>query len=99
MSKTKEVILKELFSCTCDEYYKSRDMEDPTCVLHYQGDEIGRCMDEYAQQVSINFFYWVQVHATPCTSEDKWWLGDKKYTPPPNFSPSLKNKNHERSNN
>ena len=57
--KSKEEIIKEHFSCTCNEGYTSRDMVDPTCVLHYEGGEIELCMSEYASQVSVGFAEWI----------------------------------------
>jgi hypothetical protein len=92
MSKTKEEIVSNIkwaLRSGCKRSCSPSDHDMETCKCDR---DIITILDEYAQQVSINFFYWVQVHATPCTSEDKWWLGDKKYTIPELFTQFKKQK-------
>jgi hypothetical protein len=66
--KTKEEIIKGHYTCTCTEIYWSRNMNDPSCVLHEQGGEIELIMEEWAQQEAIGFSKWkdkkgYQIHS------------------------------------
>ncbi len=56
--KTAKQLIAEHYSCTCDKIYTSRNMVDPSCVLHDAGPEIELIMDEYAKEVAIDFFLW-----------------------------------------
>lgn len=62
MSKTKEEIIKEHYSCRCAPIYSSREMLDPDCVLHNELYEMELMMDEYAKGVSISFAEWIVNH-------------------------------------
>jgi len=55
--KTAEETIAEHYTCTCDEIYTSRDMVDPSCVLHEQGGEMKLIMHEYAKEVALAFYY------------------------------------------
>lgn len=50
--KTASQIISQHYSCCCDEIYKSRQMEDPSCTLCEHGPEIELMMQEYAAQQS-----------------------------------------------
>lgn len=75
--RTKGDIIASHYTCRCSKIYTSRNMVDPSCVLHEEGGEIELIMDEYAKECFIEIGKWIKDNEF--IEQDGMWYEQPMY--------------------